>query len=309
MIKKVLLQMILLCNLCFATDYKYDLSICVLFQNEGPYLKEWIEYHKLLGVEHFYFFNHLSTDEYLQILKPYLQEGLAELHDILTVADNFDTYYAMQCKCYTDCLARTRGISKWVAFIDPDEFLLPIQEQSLPEFLKDYEKFGGVAANWLMFGTSNVKKIPNHQLLIESLTLCSEKHFGGNRYVKSIVRPERASHFENAHQPVYLAGYYGVNTDKFPIEGDKTNVILTNKLRINHYWTRDEDFFYRVKIPRQIKWGGKPDPKSIMEKMNVKKDDTILRYVPALKNSINAQPHAWFPSPTQNRQILPIMTS
>lgn len=304
--------MILLCNICFAADYKYDLSICVLFQNEGPYLKEWIEYHRLLGVQHFYFFNHYSTDEYKEVLKPYLQEGLVELYDIFTIADNIETYYAMQCKCYTDCLPRTKGISKWVAFIDPDEFLLPIQEQTLTEFLRGYEQFGGVAANWQMFGTSNLKKIPNDRLLIESLTLCAEKNFAGNRFVKSIVRPERVSHFDSAHEAVYINGYYGVNTDKFPIESEKSSIILTNKLRINHYWTRDEDFFYRIKIPRHIKWGGKPDPKSIFEKMNCQKDETILRYVPELKKNImkrSAQVRAWFPLPAQSRQTMPILIS
>lgn len=269
-------------------EYKYDLSICVLFQNEAPYLQEWIEYHKLLGVKHFYFFNHYSTDNYLEVLKPYIQDGTVELKDILTVADDIKTYYAMQCKCYTDCLQYAKGSSKWVAFIDPDEFLLPVQNVSLTDFLKGYEDFGGVAANWKMFGTSNVKKIPEGHLVIESLLLSGEKSFPCNRHVKSIVRPERTSHFESAHQPIYVKGYEGVNTDKFSFKGDKSHTILWNKLVINHYWTRDEDFFYKIKVPRQQKWGGNPDPETIFKALNVNKDDIILRYVPELKKRITA---------------------
>ncbi|KIC71464.1 hypothetical protein DB44_DM00010, partial [Candidatus Protochlamydia amoebophila] len=33
--------------------YIYDLSVCAIFKNEAPYLKEWIEYHRLIGVKHF----------------------------------------------------------------------------------------------------------------------------------------------------------------------------------------------------------------------------------------------------------------
>ncbi len=290
MIKKIIFLQILLCRFCYGGDapsvYQYNLSICVIFQNEAPFLKEWIEYHRLLGVEHFYFFNHYSTDHYLQVLDPYLKQGIVELKDILAKGDSYETFYPLQCKCYTDCMLQARSVSKWVAFLDPDEFLLPMQDQSLTDFLKEYEDFGAVSANWLMFGTSNVKKIPNERLLIESLTFCSEKNFGGNRFVKSIVRPERASHFENAHQPAFIKGYFGVNTDKMRFNSDKSSYIVTNKLRINHYWTRDEDFFYNVKIPRQIKWGGTPDPLAILKKMNLKKDDTILRYVPALKEKM-----------------------
>lgn len=270
-------------------DYKYHLSICALFQNEAPYLKEWIEYHKLLGVDHFYLFNHYSKDDYLTVLEPYIRDGSVELKDELTVTEDIKTFYPMQCKCYTHCAAYASGLSKWVAFIDIDEFLVPIQDESLTTFLKRYEEFGGIGVNWLIFGTSNQKKIPEDKLLIETLTSCTEKSYVDNRYVKCIGRPERILRFDNAHFATFKKGYLGVNTDKFPIEGPMSDVVVINKLRINHYWTRDEDFFYRVKKPRQEKWLGKKNPVSpqmIFNKMNARKDELILRYVPSLKKVI-----------------------
>ncbi len=33
---------------------KYYFSICAIFKDESLSIKEWIEYHKLIGVEHFY---------------------------------------------------------------------------------------------------------------------------------------------------------------------------------------------------------------------------------------------------------------
>lgn len=267
--------------------YQYELSIGVIFQNEAPYLKEWIEYHKLLGVSHFYCYNNLSTDNYLEVLKPYLENGIAELCDIPTLANDFKTYYDMQCKCYTACVKKAEGESKWVAFIDPDEFLLPSRDISLTSFLKDYESFGGVVANWKMFGTSKVKKIPKDKLLIETLTMASEKSYACNRFVKSIVQPEKVSHFDSAHQATYKEGFNSVNTDKFPSDQDKSYCILWNKLVINHYWTRDEDFFYNVKVARQKTWGGKPNPEELFRLMNVEQDQKILRYVPALRKILN----------------------
>ena len=41
---------------------RYDLTIAAVFQNEAPYLKEWIEFHKLVGVEHFLLVDNESTD-------------------------------------------------------------------------------------------------------------------------------------------------------------------------------------------------------------------------------------------------------
>jgi len=287
--KIVVLNLLLIGNWCFA-DYKYSLSIGAIFQNEAPYLKEWIEYHKLLGVEHFYLFNNHSTDNFLEILKPYIADGTVDLKDELTDAKNMKTFYPMQCKCYTDCAINARGESKWIAFIDIDEFLLPIKDESLPDFLKQYEEFGGVAVNWWIFGTSYVKKIPDDKLLIESLTMCTHKTYVDNRFVKCIVRPERVKQFDNAHLATFNDGFFGVNTDKFPMEGDRSDYVAVNKIRINHYWTRDEHFFYNVKMARYRKWGEKTNAEAIFQKFNAQKDDLILRYVPKLREKMIGKP-------------------
>jgi hypothetical protein len=30
------------------------LSICAMYRNEAPYLREWVAFHRLMGVERFY---------------------------------------------------------------------------------------------------------------------------------------------------------------------------------------------------------------------------------------------------------------
>jgi hypothetical protein len=276
--------------LCYAAEYRYNLAICAIFQDEAPYLKEWIEFHRLVGVEHFYLYNNRSRDNYREVLKPYILSGLVEVIDKPKVANRIKVFNRLQCKCYNECLAHARGVSKWVAFIDIDEFLFPVNERSLLSVLKQYEGFGGVYANWRIFGTSHIRHIPKSQLLIETLTLCTKKSFPANLYVKSIVRPEYAVNFPNPHHPIYRPGYCQVNTNKVPFEGPfLSTYIQDNKLRINHYWTRDEDFFYRIKIPRQKKWGGDPNAQQILQGSNTEKDEAILRFVPDLKKAMGMQ--------------------
>jgi hypothetical protein len=104
------------------------------------------------------------------------------------------------------------------------------------------------------------------------------------------VKPEYASHFPNPHHPIYFAEYFQVNTDHIPFEGPfLSSYIQTNKICINHYWTRDEDFFYRIKIPRQKKWGETPNAQEILRGVNVEKDEAILRFAPALKKAIGIE--------------------
>ncbi len=286
---KILICLFLSLQLFCHADYKHRLSICAIFQNEAPYLKEWIEFHRLMGVEHFYLYNHRSQDHYKEILQPYILMGIVELRDKTTTADTLKSFNSLQCKCYTECLSQAKGISQWIAFLDIDEFLFPIREQNLQDVLKNYEQFGGVGVNWRMFGSSHVWNIPSNQLLIETLTHCADQKFTGNRYIKSIVQPERASHFDNPHQPVYQEGYFGVNTDKLPLEGMWSNYYQANKLRINHYWTREGEYFYRQKMQRHKQWRGDPNPQAIktfIESLNEKQDHAILRFVPAFKKAI-----------------------
>src|SRR4051794_11337491 len=54
------------------SPYQYDFTVCAIFQNEAKYLKEWIEYHRLVGAQHFYLYNNRSTDHYMDILQPYI---------------------------------------------------------------------------------------------------------------------------------------------------------------------------------------------------------------------------------------------
>jgi len=35
-----------------------------------------------VGVEHFYLYNHLSKDEYAEVLEPYIKEGIVELYNV-----------------------------------------------------------------------------------------------------------------------------------------------------------------------------------------------------------------------------------
>ena len=45
-------------------NYPYQLSVIAIFQNEDRFLKEWLDFYRVLGVDHFYLFNNLSEDNY-----------------------------------------------------------------------------------------------------------------------------------------------------------------------------------------------------------------------------------------------------
>ena len=136
----------------FYKNNKVYLSITAVLQNEAPYIKEWIEYHRLVGVERFYIYDNESTDNVKEILKPYIDLGIVCYHYVPGIA--------MQNKVYRDALYKYKNQTRWMAIIDLDEFIVPVEKQSIPEFLKDYEKYPGVVINWQVFDSNGFLESP-----------------------------------------------------------------------------------------------------------------------------------------------------
>src|SRR5579862_2573203 len=145
---------------------KYSLAICAVFQNESFFMKQWIEFHKLMGVDHFYLYNNASSDNYLDILQPYIDEGLVELIQWPIETHNQKEYLALlQLPAYNHALQIVKNTARWAAFIDLDEFFCPMRHNTMIELLEEYQDFAGIAINWQTFGTSGIEQLKPHQLI------------------------------------------------------------------------------------------------------------------------------------------------
>jgi Glycosyltransferase family 92 len=129
---------------------KHDyLSIGTIFKDEAPYLAEWIEFHRLVGVEHFFLYDNLSTDGGREVLEPWVRAGVLSISDCSIPMGQGGQGWA-----YADALKRARGLTRWLAFIDLDEFLFSPGPTPLPDVLRDYEEHPGVVVNWQVYGSS-----------------------------------------------------------------------------------------------------------------------------------------------------------
>jgi len=208
---------------------EHFLSVCAIYRNEASYLREWIEFHRLVGVERFYLYDNASMDEHLQVLEPYLREGSVIVHEW--------PGEAAQLSAYADCLARYRDDSRWIAFIDVDEFLFSPTGRPVPEVLTAYENEVGVAVNIALFGPGGHRTRPAG-LVTESYLFQLESH--RTRLVKSIVDPRAAEHAANPHHFEYSRGL-AVDENGHPQKGPWTKSVSYSALRINHYVTKSEE--------------------------------------------------------------------
>ena len=269
----------------------YELSICAIFQDEAPYFREWIEFHKLQGVRHFYLYNNNSEDHYLEVLQPYIASGEVTLTDWPYTHEygDHDRWIQIQTGAYMDCIKKYGTKTKWLAAIDIDEFLFCPNGEKLPEFLKKYKSFGGLCVNWIKFGTSNLEDILPGFCLIECLIQCSIPDHNENLFVKSIVQPSAVKACPSPHYFAYKKHKYAVDVNGQKINGMYSKHPWTDKIRINHYWTRTIKYFLEKKI------GGRRERRpqftierilKMAESYNQIVDTAILRYVEPLREAL-----------------------
>src|SRR5205823_2560568 len=154
---------------------------------EASYLREWIEFHRLVGVERFFLYDHESVDDSREVLAPYIEDGTVVLHHW--------PVHPGQLEAIDDCLERHRSDSRWIAFIDLDEFLFSGSGRPVSEILRDFEDFPGVVVNEAHFYTSGHRQRPPGLVIENYLT----RDLNPEMWVKSIVDPARTLRTINAH--------------------------------------------------------------------------------------------------------------
>ncbi len=146
---------------------KYHISLCIMFKDEAPYLREWIEYHRMIGVDHFYMYDNNSSDGFEAILALYRDSGLVTLIP-------WPRQHA-QVDGYEDCIRRFQSESDWIGFIDVDEFLVPVEEDSLAPILDRFRHCPSVLVYWRFFGSGGMLRRDRSRLVIEDFVVASEK--------------------------------------------------------------------------------------------------------------------------------------
>ncbi len=264
--------------------YDHQLAVVAIFRDEARFLREWIEYHRLVGVERFYLYNHLSQDDCTSVLQPYIDQGIVVLEDVKSEPGNIFRWNALQVGAYNRTLKEVRGKVKWLAAIDIDEYILPIQPVKIPQILRAYEKHAGLAINWLCFGTSYIEHIPDDQLIIENLLLHAPRDYTHNQYVKLFVRPERVLGFVGPHTCGVSGDEKIVTIDGKSLNKKKSSTIIHEKIRINHYWTKDEDHLNNVKLKRKHMGRWLSVVTQAARVLNSESDTLITRYAPQLRD-------------------------
>lgn len=257
------------------------LSLCCIARDEDPFFKEWLAYHSLLGVEHFYIYDNESKRPVSDLLDGFADDSRVTVRRIRG--------QAMQVPAYNDCLASFGKESRWIGFLDLDEFALPVQDNDLRALLAEFEQYGGLAAPWHLFNSSGHLKRPDGPI-IKNYTEAFRP--ADSFQSKCFVQPARTVRALNPHSFSHVDGHYCVNEDHYPLSPRcQPSFSGGAKVRVNHYFVRSQqDFEEKLRRGRADTESPKLQHQLLMFNNALEhpyeEDLTIRRFLPRLEKAL-----------------------
>ncbi|MBR2519117.1 MAG: glycosyltransferase family 92 protein [Selenomonadaceae bacterium] len=222
--------------------FPYNLAVVAIFKDEAAYLREWLDYHLLAGVEHFYLYNNDSSDDYEKILAPYVEANLVTLIDW--------SGKAMQNPAYLDALNRFRFFCRYMAVIDLDEFILPLTNQSIVEVVDETlsrdNRAQALAIRWRMFGSNGHETADFSRGVLERFTRrAPDEDAVAEPYVKIIGNPRSMKFFSGSHFSHHFGGNFTVDEFGNKVTTYRTAGTVVEKITLNHYAAKSLEEFSR----------------------------------------------------------------
>jgi hypothetical protein len=222
------------------------IALCV--KNEAIYIAEWVRFHRAVGICHFIVYDNGSTDDTCSILRRELDP---EHLTIVPWAGKITATRAAQIidgqvLAFAHAILNFGGRFWRIAFIDADEFLLPMTGQTIEQALAPAAGFPNISLPWHMFGTSGHHRRPAGGVLKNYTRRAADPIGAGEpaSNFKCIVDPceitEVAVHHFNTREFGELTSNgAGYRADR---KGRKQAQFYSNEaLQLNHYYSKSEE--------------------------------------------------------------------
>lgn len=196
------------------------IALVGILKDEDPFVDEWVAYHRLLGVEHFYLYDHDPRLPLKRLLDRHRR--YVTVTDWLVRHGDHSRHrgYSAQVKAYNHYLENYSRHDRWAAFIDADEFIVLRKHSNLQDFLRERDGCCAVSLNWFNFGHNGFYDDPTG-LIVESLT---RRAADASRTLKTISKNECVKDFVNPHYPILADGCRRADGNgralSTPLEGD-----------------------------------------------------------------------------------------
>ena len=266
----------------FGIPMKSRLAIAAIFKHENAYLREWIEFHRLVGFDHFFLYDNDGRDETQALLKGYEDAGIVTRHPWMHLdgtRHDSRTPFGGRDKnhmAFGHAAAHHRNDCEWLMKVDIDEFVMPTEEESVLPLIGAYkrEETRGLQLPRVNFGDGGHRTKPDG-LVIESYTR-REKEISDHKDLANTLFLSNNRFKNSAHSWAYRPFSGGRKIPQGEIKG----------LRINHYYTKSlEECLLRQNM-MQTRPKTEAEFTEQNRGLNEVVDEDMLRFVPELKKRL-----------------------
>jgi hypothetical protein len=177
-------------------------------KDEGPYVLEWLAYHKVIGFDHFVVYANDCWDSTSDILCTAASElGIVSFYDNTRIPD-FGSIVSEdpQRRAYLKALKLRKVMdAEFVLVIDADEFLnIHVGAGTLDDLINAVPPFEAMSLTWKLFGSSGLVELKD-DLVIKQFTRSianTETSIDRKLGVKTLFRPGRVEKI-GVHRPFH----------------------------------------------------------------------------------------------------------
>jgi len=261
------------------------IAICAIFKDEAPYILEWLAFRQMMGVDLFVLYDNGSTDGGPDLIRRSSFARSVTLIDWPMPAG--------QIPAYQDFCTTYAARYDWVAFIDIDEFIMPVTGSSIREPLmrRIYSDYSCVLLQWLVFGPSGHQRRPPG-LVLENYTTRLPEDRPASRHVKSLVRGKAVTTAGTTPHIINVSGPTCNTRGQTVLSYAEQPVECHDALLINHYFTKSRED-WSAKLRRGKADASDPAANPYLDKVYVDveedasvEDTRIQRFLPRLRTLV-----------------------
>lgn len=179
-------------------------------KNEGPFLLEWVAYHRVIGFDRIVVVSNDCDDG-----SDVLLDRLADAGIVDHLRQQVPPGIAPQTNA--EQVARNAGMFRtgdWVMWLDADEFLLPSPPRhTVADIIDALQGNAALMVAWRFFGDSHHKTWPGRHVSAD-FTWAAKRRRGQNAQVKTLFRYGPEIKQLDIHRPILAEG---VTREVFPV--------------------------------------------------------------------------------------------
>jgi hypothetical protein len=228
------------------------ITLGLVAKDESKYLKEWILYHKLIGIDNFSIYLHNNTDNSADVLD--------DLGVSFKNVSSESLGFEVKNKLYTEIIQEAN--TEFVCCLDIDEFIVLPECDDIRDFLSSslYDGFGGIVLHQNIFGSNEHASSPAGLVIENYITRHPDNFDFPKNYpnfqqpydlfkiIKTIVRRKSLKKVLDSHEYITSTPVVDENGQLYRKHTCHRPV---SKIRLNHYFTKSlEDWTFKTNRPR-----------------------------------------------------------